>query len=235
MYTADYARKKVSGVVLTNIKNKLSEYGLYLEKRNDEFLFTISIVDVAEQVGPNSPGFDRAWEMIESHFIKGEFQTLVARPLLEEKIILQENKDRPTISVAFKIKKNGDYQCLGIKSTVFRSRKRFHFLKGDQILKNMPKDLDGAFFMALEELALILRAKRLEKLQIPDFRTLSVHSNGKTRKTTSTSKGYKEEIDQFFESFLKDPMPQKYLKEYINVHDFLFKIFEQMNKNNEIN
>lgn len=171
--STDFSRKKVTGIILTNVKNKLVEYGLYLEKRADEYLYTISIVDVPETIRPNSAGLERAFEMIESHFQKGQYQTLLPRMIYEEKIVLQENKDRPTISFAFKIQKSGEYQCLGIRPTVFKARKRYHFQRADHILKAPQKDPDGIFFTTLEELACILRNKRLEKSALASYEPLN--------------------------------------------------------------
>lgn len=186
---------------------------------NENYKLSVHIADVSYYVKPNSLLDQEALIRGTSIYMLGRVIPMLPRELSNGICSLNAGEDRFTLSCTMEIDKNGNVKSSEIYKAVINVTERMTYTDVQKILDNSDVDIIKKYekhineFKLMEELALILKQKRLEKgylnLDIPESK-IELDSEGRAINISKYETTFANEIIEQFMLIANETVAEKF-------------------------
>lgn len=186
---------------------------------NGNYKLSVHIADVSYYVKPNSLLDQEALIRGTSIYMLGRVIPMLPRELSNGICSLNAGEDRFTLSCTMEIDKNGNVKSSEIYKAVINVTERMTYTDVQKILDNSDVDIIKKYekyineFKLMEELALILKQKRLEKgylnLDIPESK-IELDSEGRAINISKYETTFANEIIEQFMLIANETVAEKF-------------------------
>lgn len=186
---------------------------------NGNYKLSVHIADVSYYVKPNSLLDQEALVRGTSIYMLGRVIPMLPRELSNGICSLNAGEDRFTLSCTMEIDKNGNVKSSEIYKAVINVTERMTYTDVQKILDNSDVDIIKKYekhineFKLMEELALILKQKRLEKgylnLDIPESK-IELDSEGRAINISKYETTFANEIIEQFMLIANETVAEKF-------------------------
>lgn len=186
---------------------------------NGNYKLSVHIADVSYYVKPNSLLDKEALIRGTSIYMLGRVIPMLPRELSNGICSLNAGEDRFTLSCTMEIDKNGNVKSSEIYKAVINVTERMTYTDVQKILDNSDVDIIKKYekhineFKLMEELALILKQKRLEKgylnLDIPESK-IELDSEGRAINISKYETTFANEIIEQFMLIANETVAEKF-------------------------
>lgn len=186
---------------------------------NGNYKLSVHITDVSYYVKPNSLLDQEALIRGTSIYMLGRVIPMLPRELSNGICSLNAGEDRFTLSCTMEIDKNGNVKSSEIYKAVINVTERMTYTDVQKILDNSDVDIIKKYekhineFKLMEELALILKQKRLEKgylnLDIPESK-IELDSEGRAINISKYETTFANEIIEQFMLIANETVAEKF-------------------------
>lgn len=186
---------------------------------NGNYKLSVHIADVSYYVKPNSLLDQEALIRGTSIYMLGKVIPMLPRELSNGICSLNAGEDRFTLSCTMEIDKNGNIKSSEIYKAVINVTERMTYTDVQKILDNSDKEIIKKYekyineFKLMEELALILKEKRLEKgylnLDIPESK-IELDPEGRTINISKYETTFANEIIEQFMLIANETVAEKF-------------------------
>ncbi|MBS5857500.1 MAG: ribonuclease R [Clostridium sp.] len=186
---------------------------------NGNYKLSVHIADVSYYVKPNSLLDQEALVRGTSIYMLGRVIPMLPRKLSNGICSLNAGEDRFTLSCTMEIDKNGNVKSSEIYKAVINVTERMTYTDVQKILDNSDVDIIKKYekhineFKLMEELALILKQKRLEKgylnLDIPESK-IELDSEGRAINISKYETTFANEIIEQFMLIANETVAEKF-------------------------
>ena len=186
---------------------------------NGNYKLSVHIADVSYYVKPNSLLDQEALIRGTSIYMLGKVIPMLPRELSNGICSLNAGEDRFTLSCTMEIDKNGNVKASEIYKAVIKVTERMTYADVQKILDNSDAEITKKYekyineFKLMEELAQILKAKRLEKgylnLDIPESK-IELDSEGRAINISKYETTFANEIIEQFMLIANETVAEKF-------------------------
>jgi len=186
---------------------------------NGNYKLSVHIADVSYYVKPNSLLDQEALIRGTSIYMLGKVIPMLPRELSNGICSLNAREDRFTLSCTMEIDKNGNVKSSEIYKGVINVTERMTYTDVQKILDNSDEEITKKYekyineFKLMEELAQILKAKRLEKgylnLDIPESK-IELDSEGRAINISKYETTFANEIIEQFMLIANETVAEKF-------------------------
>lgn len=186
---------------------------------NGNYKLSVHIADVSHYVKPNSLLDQEALIRGTSIYMLGKVIPMLPRELSNGICSLNAGEDRFTLSCTMEIDKNGNVKSSEIYKAVINVTERMTYTDVQKILDNSDVEIIKKYkkyidiFKLMEELALILKQKRLEKgylnLDIPESK-IELDSEGRAINISKYETTFANEIIEQFMLIANETVAEKF-------------------------
>ena len=186
---------------------------------NENYKLSVHIADVSYYVKPNSLLDQEALIRGTSIYMLGRVIPMLPRELSNGICSLNAGEDRFTLSCTMEIDKNGNVKSSEIYKAVINVTERMTYTDVQKILDNSEVEIVKRYekyideFKLMEELALILKQKRLEKgylnLDIPESK-IELDSEGRAINISKYETTFANEIIEQFMLIANETVAEKF-------------------------
>lgn len=186
---------------------------------NGNYKLSVHIADVSYYVKPNSLLDQEALIRGTSIYMLGKVIPMLPRELSNGICSLNAGEDRFTLSCTMEIDKNGNVKASEIYKAVINVTERMTYTDVQKILDNSDAEITKKYekyineFKLMEELAQILKAKRLEKgylnLDIPESK-IELDSEGRVINISKYETTFANEIIEQFMLIANETVAEKF-------------------------
>lgn len=186
---------------------------------NGNYKLSVHIADVSYYVKPNSLLDQEALIRGTSIYMLGKVIPMLPRELSNGICSLNAGEDRFTLSCTMEIDKNGNVKSSEIYKGVINVTERMTYTDVQKILDNSDEEITKKYekyineFKLMEELAQILKAKRLEKgylnLDIPESK-IELDSEGRAINISKYETTFANEIIEQFMLIANETVAEKF-------------------------
>ena len=186
---------------------------------NGNYKLSVHIADVSYYVKPNSLLDQEALIRGTSIYMLGRVIPMLPRELSNGICSLNAGEDRFTLSCTMEIDKNGNVKASEIYKAVIKVTERMTYADVQKILDNSDAEITKKYekyineFKLMEELAQILKAKRLEKgylnLDIPESK-IELDSEGRVINISKYETTFANEIIEQFMLIANETVAEKF-------------------------
>ncbi len=186
---------------------------------NGNYKLSVHIADVSHYVKPNSLLDQEALIRGTSIYMLGKVIPMLPRELSNGICSLNAGEDRFTLSCTMEIDKNGNVKSSEIYKAVINVTERMTYTDVQKILDNSDEEIMKKYekyidtFKLMEELALILKEKRLEKgylnLDIPESK-IELDSEGRAINISKYETTFANEIIEQFMLIANETVAEKF-------------------------
>ncbi len=156
-------RPVVKGYTIDGTNSRDLDDGIYLSRKNDNYLLEVSISDVGSVITPGTKLFKAAFQKAETVYYRYINKPMLPRVLSENRLSLLPGSLKPAITFDIEIRPDGEVENFGIRETAFKNMRKLSYGEFDQIAFKNPDDPEHALFSEMAKLAAFLLERRRQK------------------------------------------------------------------------